>query len=329
LLLFLRPDQYNDLSPQIDRALQNNLPYTFRGYSTHFGEPDAADGGVRVLQDIQEGPVGHLVMIRTLDEFWRQELGFNPLDEPTPADWLTFQEHRLLSLTTGGVFHDDLRLAEIRQRFAYYPQQVWYYLLAAQWSLISQEEAFVGRTSQAGDELGSRIVAARLVERMMRLCFLMEKRYAPYSKWFGTAFQRLACAPILAPLLESILSAPDFSARDQAFAQVYTQIAEMHNSLGITPALESRTRTYSGWHMLRSGVDDLALDDPFNTRPFQVIFGGRYCDAIANLITDPDLLKLRKFPGSVNQFLVESSDALQDVEFCQSLKANLHTSKSE
>ena len=37
-----------------------------------------------------------------------------------------------------------------------------------------------------GDELGSQVVAARLVREIMKLAFLMEKKYAPYSKWLGT-----------------------------------------------------------------------------------------------------------------------------------------------
>ncbi|MBE0698891.1 MAG: DUF4037 domain-containing protein, partial [Anaerolineaceae bacterium] len=301
-------------------------PYTFHGYSTHFGESDEADGGTRVLGTIEHGPVAHLILFTTIEDFWQQELGVSPFQDPDPVDWLTFQEHRLLSLTAGKVFHDDLGLEEVRRRFACCPRDVWYYQLAAQWTLISQEEAFVGRTSQAGDELGSRVIAARLVERIMRLCFLMEKRYAPYSKWFGTAFQHLDCYPQVGPLLEAILAASTYVERDPWFARAYTFIAEMHNALGITPPLETRTRTYSGWHMLRAGVDNLALDDPHNTRPFQVIFGGRFTDAILAQIQDPAILSLIRTPGSVNQFLVESSDALQSVSFCRKLKDDLFTS---
>jgi hypothetical protein len=36
---------------------------------------------------------------------------------------------------------------------------------------------------------------------LMRLCFLMGRQYAPYSKWFGTAFTQLACAADLSPVL--------------------------------------------------------------------------------------------------------------------------------
>ena len=105
----------------------------------------------------------------------------------------------LLEVTAGGVFHDGLgELIPMREKLAWYPHDVWLYLLASQWMRIAQEEPFVGRCAEAGDELGSRIVAGRIVRDLMRLCFLIERRYAPYSKWLGTAFARLDCASELA-----------------------------------------------------------------------------------------------------------------------------------
>ena len=147
----------------------------------------------------------------------------------------------------------------------------------------------------------------------------MEKRYAPYSKWFGTAFQRLECAAELGPLFESILTAPDYATCEPSLARAYTRLAEMHNALAITPPLDPRTRTYSGWHSLRAGVEHLPPGDTRDTRPFQVIFAGRFTDALAAEIKDPQVVAFPRFNGSVNQFLVESSDAVQNVQFCRSL----------
>ena len=50
------------------------------------------------------------------------------------------------------------------------------------------------RCGQCKDEIGSLLICARIAERLMCLCFLYEKRYAPYSKWFGTAFGQLDIA---------------------------------------------------------------------------------------------------------------------------------------
>ena len=325
LYLFLRPEDLARQSQAIDQALRDHLPVSFRGYATHFSQPDPRDEGTRVRETIAHGPVDHLITLTTLRDFWGQYLGpgVDPFRDPDPADWLTFAEQQLLALTAGKVFHDDLGLAAARARFAYYPRDVWLYLLAAQWALIAQEEAFVGRTHQVGDETGSRLVTARLVERLMRLCFLMERRYPPYSKWFGTLFGRLECAPRMAPLLEGALASPGYPDRERFLAAAYRLAAEMHNALGVTPPLEARTRTYSAWHALRDGVESLAPDDPRNTRPHEVIFAGRFVEAIRAAIQDPQVLALIPNLGSVDQFLVESSEARQNVAFCRRLKDDL------
>src|SRR5204863_4867462 len=131
-----------------------------------------------------------------------------------------------------------------RERFAYYPRDVWLYLLAAQWKRISQEEAFMGRCGDVGDELGSRIVAARLVRDLIRLCFLMERQYAPYSKWFGTAFSRLRCAAELNPIFQEVLLSKNWKEREAQLSSAYQIVARMHNALGITRPLDTGVSYY-------------------------------------------------------------------------------------
>jgi hypothetical protein len=323
VVLFLRPEDIEAVQPSLYEALRQELPVQFRGFSTHFGRPEAQDNGVRLRQDVAHGPVDPLIFFHTLNGFWQSELGFNPAQSPTPQDWLTFSQESLLSLTAGKVFHDDLGLEALRERFAWYPRDVWYYLLAAQWGLIAEEEAFVGRTATVGDDLGSRLVTARLVERIMRLCFLMEKRYPPYSKWFGSTFQNLQSAGQIGSSLQAALAANSYAEREAALVKAYLHVLEMHNALQITAPLEVRTRTFSAWHQLRVGVTDLPLEDERNTRPFQVLFSGRIVDAITAQIQDPQVQALLPHVGCVSQFLVESSPALLNQDFCRSLAGNL------
>ena len=122
----------------------------------------------------------------------------------TDRAWLGLADQWLLELTAGAVFHDDDgRLTALRERLAWPPRDVWLYKLACQWRRIAEEQAFVGRTGMVGDELGSRVIAARLVRDAMRMAFLIERRYAPYPKWFGSGFARLPCAAELAPILDA------------------------------------------------------------------------------------------------------------------------------
>src|SRR4029079_15492666 len=66
---------------------------------------------------------------------------------------------------------------------------------------------------------------------LMRLCFLMERQYAPYSKWFGTAFSRLACGPDLTPTLSDVVRATSWQEREAALLVAYEQLVELQNEL--------------------------------------------------------------------------------------------------
>lgn len=303
LLLFLEEADYAGNKDLISVALSEELPYAFLGYSTNFGAPDNI--GVRLLRETTSGPVDHMVEIHTVRSFFKEYLDFDVDSEIEPADRLTFSEHRLLGSTSGKVFHDEPReLAGVRERLAYYPRDVWLYMLAAQWTRISQEEAFMGRCGDVGDELGSRLIAAKLVSYLMRLCFLMERKYAPYPKWFGTGFSRLGCAAVLTPVFQQVLSAPDWRQREQNLSEAYETIAEMHNRLGITKPLETNVRAYYG-------------------RPYKVISAERFADEIEAVIKAPEVKALTQKIGSVSQF-AESTDVFDNVQLRGRLKALYH-----
>ena len=143
--IFLEKKDYDTYAKKMDRVFRNSLPHHFRGYLTNFGAAD--EKGVRLLKDIDSGPVKHRVEIGTLESFFKDYLGVDP-DKPLRVqDWLTIPQQRLLTVTAGRLYRDDTgRFSELRKKLAYYPRDVWLYLLASQWTRVSEEEAFVGRT---------------------------------------------------------------------------------------------------------------------------------------------------------------------------------------
>lgn len=289
VLLFLRDDEADSYKPQIDALLRNNLPRTFRGYSTSFGPPDAI--GVRLMQPSDSGPVDHMVEIFALYRFFQESIGADPR-RMTVVDWLLAPRQRLRELTGGRVFYDGLgELESLRESLRWYPRDVWLYMLAAQWTLIGQEEPFMARCGDVGDELGSRIVAARQARRLMELCFLIERQYAPYSKWLGTAFARLAGAATLGPMLEAVLAATDWREREQHLSAAYTFVAERQNALGISAPLPVEVSA-------------------FHERPYQVIHGDRFAESISAAITDEAVRALPPFVGNIDQW-VDNTDALE------------------
>lgn len=284
LQLFLDPAAHHALSGELHDWLRLRLPPTFMGYSVHYDAPNEADRGTQRMQPHGGGSVNHLIEITTVDHFFQRYLGRSP-DEPLDdADWLGLPQQRLLEVTAGEVFHDGLgTLTAARARFATYPHPVWLCKLAAQWQRIAEEEPFMGRTGDLGDELGSRIIAARLARDLIHLAFLYDRRYAPYSKWLGTAFSRLPDAQTLQPHLETLTGAPTWQQREIGLTGALLQLAETHNRLGITAYVEPTIQNF------------------FN-RPFQVLFAGRFAEALATHIEDTRLRELALTTGAVDQF---------------------------
>lgn len=300
LLLFLSEEDYPGYAGRIVETLRHELPREFRGYSTHFGEPD--EEGVRLIEEKASGPVEHKVEVHTVRGFFTSWAGLDPFMRWGPAEWLCLPQQRLLELTAGRVYHDGLgELGEARRRIRYYPRDVWLYLLAAQWERVGQQEAFVGRTGEAGDEPGSRLIAASIVRDLMGLCFLMEKKYVPYAKWFGTAFSRLECAPRLGPVLDEILRADSGEQREGRLSEAYAVVAEMHNALGLTPPLPTRVSRY-------------------HDRPYLVVHAGRFAAALKGTIEDPAVLSIPHKAGSVDQ-ISDSTDVLAHPEVYLKLRA--------
>lgn len=302
LFLVVSTDDHAAHASAIHSVLGDRLPPRFMGYSTHFGPPGS--DGVRTLEPNPGGAIAHKIEVHPpgLLASW---LGVDPFGKLSVVDWLLMPQQKLLEVTSGRVYHDGLgMLASLRANLAYYPRDVWLYILAAQWGRISQQEAFVGRAGEVGDELGSALIAAALVRDLMGLGFLIERRYAPYSKWFGAAFAELACAPLLTPLFQRTLRAETWHDREEALTAAYEVVAERHNSLGITAALDPRTRTYYD-------------------RQFQVLFAERFCDALVAEIVDPTvraIIDRAGLIGSVDQ-VTDNVDALTSTKRLAVLRA--------
>jgi hypothetical protein len=243
--LFVKEEDYGH-ARAVEEALRHKLPHRFRGHPTSFTEPDLADNGTQHLEARDSGPVNHKVHVHTPRGFFLDYLAFDIRSEIEPADWLTFPEQKLRTVRSGGVFRDEIGLEEVRRRFDYYPRDVWLYQLASAWARVGQEEHLMGRAGLAGDEIGSALIGARLVRDLMRLCFLMERAYAPYPKWFGTAFKQLSCADALSPALSAALASTTWQEREGHLVAAYRLVAGMHNRLGVTDPLPTEPRDFFG-----------------------------------------------------------------------------------
>ena len=162
----------------------------------------------------------------------------------------------------------------------------------------------MGRAGVVGDEIGSSLIASRLVRDIMRLGFFMEREYPPYAKWFGTAFARLTCASSLSPFLVGAMQARCWRDREAAVVSALEELARTHNGLQITSPLPTDA-------------------SPFHGRPYRVIRGSRFAEALVAEIQDPDVKGIagRRLVGNVD-LLSDNTDLVEDqaaIKILQSL----------
>ncbi len=177
------------------------------------------------------------VKVTSVKQYFLDQLDLDVSAAWDAYDWISLPEQRLCAMTAGAVFHDDLDLTQVRRRLAYYPTDVWLYLMLAGWWRVHPEMNLLGRAGYAGDELGSALISSEIVSGLMHLSFLIERRYAPYSKWFGTAFSELHIADRLSAPLDIALHARTWREREQALGEGYEMVAGAFNDLEITPRL--------------------------------------------------------------------------------------------
>ncbi|MDG6109268.1 DUF4037 domain-containing protein [Dactylosporangium aurantiacum] len=287
LTLFLDPADHARHAAGIDAMLRQRLPKQVLGWPTHFTPPDAR---VRVMTTT-DGPVAHRVDITTVEEWTRAQFG--AAFTGTLLDWLGTPAQVFAETVGGAVYHDDHgTLTALRKTVAWYPTDVWRYVLAAQWTQLAQEEAFPGRAVEAGDVLGARVVAARLARQVMRLRLLQAQRWPPYSKWLGTAHAALPGPGIdLDGPVETLVGAVVGALEDTARRQ---------NDLGLCAPVDATRR-------------------PYFDRPYEVIDAGRYAAALTAAISDPVIAALPPV-GAVDQY-TDSSDLLCDATLRRAVAA--------
>lgn len=280
LQIFLEYD--NDIQ-FIKSELSKHLPLKFHGFPVFVSRND--DNTTRL--DADHG-TEHRIEVTNIDEFFSAQLGIDVAHEWTMGDWLLTSQQNLLQVTKGFLYRDDLGVEQLRNRFRFFPKEITIYILASLWQRIGQEEHLVGRAGYEGDELGAKIIAARLVRDLMRICFLLEGKYFPYPKWLGKAFSELACASAIAPICELTLNSCDWQSRDKHLARLFEAVAELQNNAQMCIVLPGKVQ-------------------PFFGRPFSAIhLHSPFADALRDEIKNPDLSKI------ANDNLIGSIDIWSD-----------------
>ncbi len=144
LQVFLADDAVGTHTGRVAELLAGRLPAEFRGYPTVF-----ATSGARAES------AGHWVAVAGLRSWLAGTLGFDPLAGISQLDWLSVPTQVLAEVTGGAVFHDGLALGAgsgtlaasggaltaVRAALAWYPRDIWLYILACQWQRLTRRQA--------------------------------------------------------------------------------------------------------------------------------------------------------------------------------------------
>ncbi len=273
-------------SEQVERIaelIKEGLPEQYRGHATTWFS-------------LAEGSESHHLEISTLDEWLAHRLPTVPRSVPDTAAWLAIPQQHLLQLTAGEVFRDDDgRLGRLRESYRWYPIDVWRWIVASQWHLIGNTTPLLGRAVELGDRRGARLIMGTLCRLIMELAFLQERRYRPYAKWFGRAFDELAAAASLGPLIDRALAEPPLGQPGDPVYEALLELGRRHNGLALSEPVEPAIERFD------VGVNAAV-------RPYPVLNTAAYINATFESITDPALRRLPRV-GAIDQ-LTHADDQL-------------------
>jgi Domain of unknown function (DUF4037) len=289
-LTLLVDEDARDQVPRINAILEDELPDRFGDFPVRFP----------VTWDSSRS---HQVEVATVADFTASRLGVDPSGGLSALDWLSVTGQSVLEVTAGPVFADRTRaLAAVRTLLAWYPPDVERYVLAAGWQRICQLLPMVGRTAEAGDELGSRLISASLAGDLVWLAFALSRRWAPYAKWRGTVFRSLPVAARLGPLLDGA-AAPRWREREDALISGCGLLLGVQRERGLpTPA---------------------SALIPFFDRPYRTL-DGAVPQALLDEVTDQDVRMLPPMVGCIEQW-VDSVDVLSSPGRRAALRAAYRT----
>jgi hypothetical protein len=278
----------DDAIAEVDQELERLLPDSFRGLPVRYAFTS---------QTAQR----HHVEVTSVSDFLNTHLGFDPRGNASARDWLSLSGQAALEVVAGPIFTETSdELVSARRALEWYPDDVWRYVLACDWIRIEQELPLMGRAADVGDDTGSRVIAARLVHNIMHMAFMLERRWPPYAKWFGTLFRTLAYADVAGEAIDSALRATDLAGRQLGIAAALESLLQRQNALTLTATTGA---TIPFW------------DRPYLHPDPEIVA------QLLDGIVDPSVRLLPRGRGSVEQ-RTDNVDVLVDVEARRSAVAN-------
>lgn len=242
----LLPEQeHAQYAKAVMATFKGSFPAHFKGFDVMWAKP-----GVDIHHTSET--ILYNVWVSTVGGALRFCGGAEALPLP-PLDWLKVSEQHLFEFTAGVVYRDDTgEFTRAREMLAYYPDDVLRFLLASEWSAVGGGWFPIGRMASKGDRLGLRIQASRIVRQLMRIAFMVSKRYMPYKKWFGTCFRALPIAKTLESVLLDLHQEQDWQQVEEKLGHAASVLLKQQNRLGLGPEITLDAETVdNGRHHIK------------------------------------------------------------------------------
>lgn len=124
------------------------------------------------------------------------------------TQWLSLPDYSLSEAVNGEIFEDRFgEFTAIRERLRHRPEDVRYKKLAGNLLLMAQSGQYnYQRCLMHGETGAAQLAAVEFVKSAMAVTFLLNDAYQPYYKWSFRAMRDLIRLPLMADLLEFLLT---------------------------------------------------------------------------------------------------------------------------
>ncbi|MCB9768705.1 MAG: DUF4037 domain-containing protein [Candidatus Omnitrophica bacterium] len=240
--ILMADEDYNRVGDEFLSFMKDALPPDFECFPIGF--PKLTRGGVSVES------IGHYFRC------------FAKMETPplTDLDWLRTTEADLFHLTHGVVFEDASgEFTARREAFSYYPDTVWKKKIA-DWCLYftgSTSPYNVNRCSRREDFVSAEIFFGAAVKRAMELCFLLNRSYAPYTKWLSRLLPDLPkLGKEVMPIIDRAIASRDWHERVMCLIEIAHIYAKEMHRMGLTsePHLQEFDPTFADLTLYESAL---------------------------------------------------------------------------
>jgi len=145
--------------------------------------------------------------VMRMSDFLREKTG-DAQGRLTTEQWLRMPSYALAEVVNGKVFHDGSgEFTRIRANLGRYPEDVRRKKLAGYLLLAAQAGQYnYRRCLRHGEEAAAQLAVFEFVQSTMQIIFLLNDAYQPFYKWCFRAMRGLDRLPLVAELLEYLIT---------------------------------------------------------------------------------------------------------------------------